>query len=359
MQTIVLYGSGRRFNHGFTKNAFGEKVLLDTTDYRNWTFHSNAHAAHPNSATYLDSSTILATLFHHGLLIKIHKDSGKYAILVAGLKMPHSIRKACTCDCTKHISFSVCDTRGKRVLLLNSAGLPIDAVRIESPFIQDAVIYGQNLFCVLNIDVKVQSPEDFNCVVQIDLKTKLVVKTVSLARNTHPFSVHAISVADAVAWGYAWLAEQYIDRAAARTKFLLLLLSYLFSIRFARCIEKLWKDSIPSIIAVYLHGSRVRFLETESSDWDYLVVCEYTGSSIERHFSSDRESVDVCVLDVKSIERQLKGHNLWTIAAVFSPGWLILQETRNLRELFVLDYPTLWKSALFHSSLQLTKASKR
>ncbi len=67
---------------------FGKKALL-ITDPKKQKLPTALRAAFINSAEYSKNGNILATLFHHGYVIEISKQTGKWCILLDGLSKPH------------------------------------------------------------------------------------------------------------------------------------------------------------------------------------------------------------------------------------------------------------------------------
>ncbi|KAH3761733.1 hypothetical protein Pelo_6427 [Pelomyxa schiedti] len=336
------------FEHGFNFNVTGKVSRPPYSDYRPLTCHSNSHGAHPNSAAYYDVDTVLVTLYHHGTVVKINKRNGTFTRALVNLRTPHSIRRALN-QSTERVSFTVVDTRGKRVLLLSTNLEILDQVGVPTcAFLQDAILSGNSLFCSLNLDIKLQLPMDDNFVAEIDITTKLPIRKYKLGRDTHLYSVTPLSFCDAAAWSQAWLSEQFIDRQLATYKFYY-------------SVDKVW--FLPhKFISVYLHGSRVRHISSAESDWDFFSICEFDTEQqqpIELNLHDNVSHVDACIIDAASMKRQLAGHNLWRVAAIFSPGSMVLKEAVSFRELFTVEKVALWKAALYHSTLHYHKAAKK
>ena len=79
--------------HGFEKTPTGEVRELDKhVDYRGTKFGTLAQTTHVNSASELPDGTILATLFHQGMVIAIDRASGDWRPVLEGLDHPHAVR---------------------------------------------------------------------------------------------------------------------------------------------------------------------------------------------------------------------------------------------------------------------------
>jgi hypothetical protein len=56
------------------------------------TYGTLAQTTHVNSAAELPDGTVLATLFHQGMVIAIDRESGDWQPVLEGLNHPHSVR---------------------------------------------------------------------------------------------------------------------------------------------------------------------------------------------------------------------------------------------------------------------------
>jgi len=79
--------------HGFTQTPTGEQRQLDKTiDHRGVKYGTLAQTTHVNSVAELPDGTVLATLFHQGMVIAIDRETGNWRPVLDGLDHPHSVR---------------------------------------------------------------------------------------------------------------------------------------------------------------------------------------------------------------------------------------------------------------------------
>ena len=80
-------------DHGFILTPTGEQRELDlSADHRKTKYGTLTQTTHINSATELPDGTILASLFHQGMVIAIDRASGNWHTVLEGLDHPHAIR---------------------------------------------------------------------------------------------------------------------------------------------------------------------------------------------------------------------------------------------------------------------------
>ncbi|HEV2579573.1 MAG TPA: hypothetical protein VGT44_01875 [Ktedonobacteraceae bacterium] len=100
--------------HGFEETPTGERRFLDTeADYRGIKYGTLAQTTHVNSAAELPDGTILASLFHQGMVIAIDRASGAWRSVLEGLDHPHAVRVLAG------DYFTVADTGQGRALLVH------------------------------------------------------------------------------------------------------------------------------------------------------------------------------------------------------------------------------------------------
>jgi hypothetical protein len=79
--------------HGFEHTPTGELRVIDKeSDHRGVKYGTLAQTTHVNSVSELPDGTILASLFHQGMIIAIDRASGDWRPVLEGLDHPHSIR---------------------------------------------------------------------------------------------------------------------------------------------------------------------------------------------------------------------------------------------------------------------------
>ena len=100
-------------DHSFNATPTGEVRLLDkTADHRVEKYGTLGQTTHVNSAAELSSDTILATLFHQGMVVAIDRATGNWKPVIEGLDHPHSVR------ILDEQHFTVADTVNGRALLV-------------------------------------------------------------------------------------------------------------------------------------------------------------------------------------------------------------------------------------------------
>jgi len=104
--------------HGFAYTPENVRRTLDkAADYRGVKYGTLAQTTHVNSAAELPDGTILATLFHQGMVISIDRESGAWQPVLEGLDHPHAVR------ILAQDYFTVADTGHGRALMVRlSAG---------------------------------------------------------------------------------------------------------------------------------------------------------------------------------------------------------------------------------------------
>src|SRR5712691_12530892 len=121
--------------HGFEHTPTGERRVLDPKlDHRGIKYGTLAHTTHVNSAAELPGGTVLATLFHQGVVVAIDRESGDWRPVLEELDHPHSIRVLA------EDYFTVADTGRGRALLVrikNGVGQIEASVQVDTNWLQD------------------------------------------------------------------------------------------------------------------------------------------------------------------------------------------------------------------------------
>lgn len=137
--------------HGFEVTPTGERRDLDKeADHRAIKYGTLAQTTHVNSATELPDGTVLASLFHQGMVIAIDRKSGTWQTVLEGLDHPHSIRVL-----TKDY-ITVADTGHGRALMVNildGKGKIVAQVQENTSWLQDC-FYDQRSDCWILVDGK-------------------------------------------------------------------------------------------------------------------------------------------------------------------------------------------------------------
>ena len=79
--------------HGYPASFCGPVRDLDRSqDHRGLKYDTPLHTTHVNSAAELDDESVLATLFHQGVLVEIDRASGRSRPVLRSLLRPHAVR---------------------------------------------------------------------------------------------------------------------------------------------------------------------------------------------------------------------------------------------------------------------------
>lgn len=109
--------------------------------------------AFPNRAIYLDDKSILATLFHHGL-IKIDRETGVATPILDKLSHPHGIRKYRSGYIITDTANGVCiilDRNLRPTKIFSFRNLPDKAPEAESEeWLQQVIPFGDNLLAAID-----------------------------------------------------------------------------------------------------------------------------------------------------------------------------------------------------------------
>lgn len=128
--------------HGFMQTPNGDTRLLDKTmDHRGIKYGTLAQTTHVNSVAELPDGTILASLFHQGMIIAIERETGNWLPILNGLDHPHSVRVI------DENHFTVADTGRGRALLIELRGWKcmIDTeIWADTTWLQDSFYDYQN-----------------------------------------------------------------------------------------------------------------------------------------------------------------------------------------------------------------------
>lgn len=100
-------------DHGLDITPLGQQRYIErSADHRGLFYGTARHTTHINSAIELPNGDILATLFHQGMVIYIHRKSGEWTPLLEHLDHPHALRLQ------GQDTFTVADTGNGRALLV-------------------------------------------------------------------------------------------------------------------------------------------------------------------------------------------------------------------------------------------------
>jgi hypothetical protein len=128
--------------HGFEQTPTGESRMLDKTiDHRGIKYGTLAQTTHVNSVAELPNGTVLATLFHQGMVIAIDRETGNWQPVLDGLDHPHSVR------IINEDYITIADTGRGRALLIKlkgNEGTIETEVQANTSWLQDSFYDYQN-----------------------------------------------------------------------------------------------------------------------------------------------------------------------------------------------------------------------
>lgn len=134
-------------DYGFDQTPTGEPRYIDKeVDYRGTKFGTLAQTTHVNSAAELPDGTVLASLFHQGMIISIDRESGAWQPVIEGLDHPHSVR------ILNDQYFTLADTargRGLLIRLKDGKGQIEAEVDAHTSWLQDCSYDYRNDYWVL------------------------------------------------------------------------------------------------------------------------------------------------------------------------------------------------------------------
>lgn len=123
--------------HGFEETPTGEPRLLDKTmDHRGIKYGTLTQTTHVNSVAELPDGTVLATLFHQGMVIAINRETGNWQAVLEGLDHPHSVR------ILNEDYITIADTGRGRALLVklkDKKGTIETEVQADTSWLQDSL----------------------------------------------------------------------------------------------------------------------------------------------------------------------------------------------------------------------------
>jgi hypothetical protein len=124
-------------DHGFQRTPMGRERLLDkAADHRNIDYGTLTHTTHINSAVERPDGSILATLFHQGMVVLIDRCSGQWRPVLQELDHVHAVRLL------DENCFTIADTGRGRALLVrleNGCGVIEEEISVDTNWLQDAV----------------------------------------------------------------------------------------------------------------------------------------------------------------------------------------------------------------------------
>lgn len=120
-------------DNGYERDALGRVRHLNRhADHRGVDYGTLTNVTHVNAVAELDDGSILATLFHQGQLVRIHRD-GSTEVVLSELQHPHAVRLL------PDGRASVADTGRGRVVLVDLAQSTSETVvSITTDWLQDA-----------------------------------------------------------------------------------------------------------------------------------------------------------------------------------------------------------------------------
>ena len=143
--------------HGYDTRTDGTPAFFDRhADYRAIRVGTADQAMHVTSALTMPDGTILATLFHQGVLIAIERNSGSARVVLDGLSKPHGVH-------TRDGGFLLSDTLGHRIVLLDDRLRVCSEISVGSQWLQDSLVTSAGTYLTLeNVHID-QGPQGELC----------------------------------------------------------------------------------------------------------------------------------------------------------------------------------------------------
>ena len=118
----------------YSKTPGGSKrILSKDLDHRNCSYSTLEQTTHVNSAAYKDENSIIATLFHQGIVLEVDRNTGRTKKLTNGLWCPHSIRQYKN-------SWLLSDSRNNSTILFNRDFTTKKVFKGDFDWVQDALL---------------------------------------------------------------------------------------------------------------------------------------------------------------------------------------------------------------------------
>ena len=109
------------------------RIISKDLDHRNYSYSTLEQTTHVNSATYKDENSILATLFHQGIILEVDRKTGRTKKITNGLWCPHSIRRYKN-------SWLLSDSRNNSAILYNRDFTSKKVFKGDFDWVQDALL---------------------------------------------------------------------------------------------------------------------------------------------------------------------------------------------------------------------------
>jgi hypothetical protein len=185
--------------HGYGIRPDGLKAFFDRdADYRAMGTSTAEQAMHVSSAILLTNNTVLATLFHQGVLISIERESGTPLIVLDGLSRPHGVHR-------RNGGFLLSDTLGHRIILLNHDLQVCREIPFGSQWLQDTIVTSKGTYLTLeNVHInQLPEPDLRNRITEIDEQGRQL-RAVGIGVDFRLFTAREVDDAHADALVRAW-----------------------------------------------------------------------------------------------------------------------------------------------------------
>src|SRR5215472_794756 len=185
--------------HGYSVRPDGLPAFFNRgADYRTMRTSTAEQAMHVNSALLLPDNTVLATLFHQGILISIDRKSKASRVVLDGLTKPHGVH-------ARDGGFILSDTLGHRIILLDEDLHVCSEIVFGSHWLQDTIATSAGTYLTLeNVHIdQLPEPHLRNRITEIDGKGRQL-RTVDVGVNSRLFTAREIDEAHAEALNRAW-----------------------------------------------------------------------------------------------------------------------------------------------------------
>ena len=185
--------------HGFGLRPDGVPAFFNRdADYRAMRTSTAEQAMHVTSAILVSNKTVLATLFHQGVLISIDRESGAASIVLDGLARPHGVHR-------RDGGFLLSDTLGHRIVLLNDHLEVCSEIPFGSQWLQDTVVTSAGSYITLeNVHIdQLPDPQLSNRITEID-KQGRQIRAVNIGVDHRLFTVREVDEAHARTLAGVW-----------------------------------------------------------------------------------------------------------------------------------------------------------
>ena len=186
------------FEYGYDFPSNCKRPFDKEKNYNNLYQTLNLQATHVNSARYWDSTTILATLFHQGELIKIDFSCNRIEKIMTNLQRPHSIRK-------RKNGYMLCDSKAGAVVLLDKTLKNLKRIATGCFWIQDAMEVDETIYALANKPKYTETNETSQAIL---IKDEKIDSRLDFG-DCRLYEIHEVAPSDVDYWVDSWKNENF------------------------------------------------------------------------------------------------------------------------------------------------------